>query len=214
MAGTITAIRVQKKNPKRANLYLDDKFALGLSINTVQDWGLRRGMTLSDADLEALRRDERKQRAYTDALRLLNYRPRSVAEVRRRLRKRDYEEEQIEAVLSRLQEVGLLDDRAFARLWVENRRLNSPRGRRGLAAELRKKGVSSQVINEVLDETEGEWDEAAQALELARGRARALAGLERRVFFRRLQGFLARRGFASDIVFQVVRQVWEESNNT
>jgi SOS response regulatory protein OraA/RecX len=68
------------------------------------------------------------------------------------------------------------------------------------------------VITEVLDETEGERDESAQALELARGRARALAGLERAVFFRRLQGFLARRGFASDVVFQVVRQVWEEES--
>jgi regulatory protein len=211
MAGTITAIRVQEKNPRRANLYVDDQFVLGLSIYVVQDWGLRRGMSLSDADLEALRRDEKKQHAYNDALRLLNYRPRSVAEVRRRLRSRGYEEAQVEVALARLQRSGLLDDRAFARLWVENRLLSSPRGRQGLAAELRKKGVSAEVIAEVLDESEQDWDERAQAFELARGRVRTLAGLERPVFFRRLQSFLARRGFASDIVLQVVRQLWEET---
>jgi len=210
MAGTITAIRVQKKNPRRANLYLDGKFVLGLSIDLVQDWGLRREMALSDADLEALRRAEQQQRAYGDALRLLNYRSRSVAEVRKRLRDRGYEAEQIEAVVARLQELHLLDDRAFSRQWVENRQLGSPRGRLGLASELRQKGVASEVIAGVLDEATAGEDEAVQALALARGRVRALAGLERPAFFRRLQSFLARRGFAADVVLQVVRQVWEE----
>jgi len=211
MAGTITAIRVQKKNPRRANLYVDGQFVLGLSIDTVQDWGLRREMPLSDADLEALRRAEQQQRAYGDALRLLNYRPRSTAEVRQRLRERGYDAEQIEAVVARLLGAGLLDDRAFARLWVENRLLNSPRGRQGLAAELRQKGVAPEVIAGVLDEAAEEQDEAAQALELARGRARALAGLDRAAFFRRLQSFLARRGFSADIVLHVARQMWAES---
>lgn len=209
MAGTITAVRMQKKNPRRANLYLDGEFVLGLSVDVVQDWGLRRGMPLSDADLEALRRAEQQQRAYGDALRLLNYRPRSAAEVRGRLGRRGYDPEQVEAVVSRLQEQGLLEDRAFARLWVENRRLSSPRGRQRLAAELRQKGLAAEVIADVLAEAADE-DEAAQALELARGRARALSGLERPVFLRRLQGFLSRRGFSSELVLQVARQVWEE----
>lgn len=209
MAGTITAVRVQKKNPRRANLYLDGEFVLGLSVDVVQDWGLRRGMPLSDADLEALRRAEQQQRAYGDALRLLNYRPRSAAEVRGRLGRRGYDPEQVEAVVSRLQEQGLLEDRAFARLWVENRRLSSPRGRQRLAAELRQKGLAAEVIADVLAEAADE-DEAAQALELARGRARALSGLERPAFLRRLQGFLSRRGFSSEVVLQVARQVWEE----
>lgn len=209
MAGTITAVRMQKKNPRRANLYLDGEFVLGLSVDVVQDWGLRRGMPLSDADLEALRRAEQQQRAYGDALRLLNYRPRSAAEVRGRLGRRGYDPEQVEAVVSRLQEQGLLEDRAFARLWVENRRLSSPRGRQRLAAELRQKGLAAEVIADVLAEAADE-DEAAQALELARGRARALSGLERPAFLRRLQGFLSRRGFSSELVLQVARQVWEE----
>jgi regulatory protein len=210
MSGTITAIRIQKKNPKRANLYLDGKFVLGLAVDVVQDFGLHRGQALSDADLEALRQAEQKQRALGDALRLLSYRPRSVAEVQKRLRDRGYTPDQIEAVVSRLRAAGMLDDSAFAQAWVENRQLGSPRGRQGLAAELRQKGVAPEVIAGVLDEAVEEEDEAAQALELARGRARALAGLERPAFFRRLQSFLARRGFAADVVLQVVRQVWAE----
>jgi len=211
MAGTITAIRVQKKNPRRASLYLDGKFALGLSVEVVQDWGLRRGQALSEADLEALRQAERKQRACRDALRLLSYRPRSTAEVRQRLARRDYDEDQIEAAVARLQELSLLDDRAFARAWVENRQVFRPRGRRALASELWQKGLAREVIDEVLDSMLDEGDEAQQALALARKRAGALAGLERPVFFRRLRGYLARRGYPADVVREVVGRVWEET---
>jgi len=63
MAGIVTAIRIQKKNPKRANLYLDGKFVLGLAVDVVQDFGLQPGQELSDAELEALRQGEQKQRA-------------------------------------------------------------------------------------------------------------------------------------------------------
>lgn len=209
MGGTITAIRIQKKNPRRASLYLDGKFALGLAIEVVQDWGLRRGQVLGDAELEALRRAEGEHRALRDALRLLNERLRSTAEVRERLMRRGYEEEQVERVLSRLTELGLLDDRAFARAWVENRQAFRPRGRPALAAELRKKGLSPEVIAEALASSSPE-EEAAQALELARRRAPALRGLDRPAFLRRLQSFLARRGFSAEVVRRVAYQVWEE----
>ncbi len=209
MGGTITTIRIQKKNPRRASLYLDGKFALGLAVEVVQDWGLRRGQVLSDAQLEALRRAEQEHRALQDALRLLNERPRSTAEVRERLIRRGYEAAQAEAVLSRLTALGLLDDRAFARVWVENRQTFRPRGRSALAAELRQKGLPPEVIAEALAEATEE-DESAQALALARERARALRGLDRPAFFRRLQGYLARRGFPAEAVRRVVRQVWAE----
>ncbi len=210
MPGTITAIRVQKKNPKRASIYLDGKFALGVGVEVVQDAGLRRGQVLSEADLDALRRAEAQRRAYQDVLRLLNYRPRSASEVRRRLQERGYDATQVAAAVARFQELGLLDDRAFARNWVQDRQDLHPRGRQGLAAELRQKGLAPEVIAEALDEAVDEEAEEAQALALARTRARALAGLERVAFLRRLQGFLARRGFAAEIVARVVRQAWEE----
>jgi len=207
LGGTITAIRIQKKNPRRASLYLDGRFALGLAVEVVQDWGLHRGQVLDEAELEALRRAEGQHRALRDALRLLNQRLRSTAEVRERLLRRGYDEEQVEGVLSRLTELGLLDDRAFARAWVENRQVFRPRGRPALAAELRKKGLSPEIIAEVLEASPPE-DEAALAL--ARRRAPALRGLERPTFLRRLHAFLARRGFSPEVVRRVASQVWEE----
>ncbi|MBN1483484.1 MAG: RecX family transcriptional regulator [Chloroflexia bacterium] len=210
MGGTITAIRVQKKNHRRVSLFLDGKFALGLSLEVVQDFGLRRGMELGDADLAALERAEQGRRAYQDALRLLSYRPRSVVEMRRRLAKKEYEEPQIEEVIERLLGLGLLDDLAFARLWVENRLALRPRGRRALENELRRKGVPGTMIQQALDESIDEGDERAMAFDLARGRAGSMAGLDREVFWRRLRGYLARRGFPAGLVYEVVGQVWQE----
>lgn len=210
MPNMITAIRLQKKNRRRANLYLDGQFAMGLSVEVVQDFGLRRGQELDEAQLEALQRAEQQRRAYHDALRLISYRPRSVAEIRRRLERKGYSEAQIEAAVDRLQEIDLLDDQAFARLWVENRLALRPRGRRALYSELRKKGVSSTIIEQVLDDMITAEGEADRALALARKRARALAGLEREVFARRLQGYLARRGYPAHLVWPTVNQVWEE----
>ena len=212
MSGTITAIRVQRKNPRRASLYLDGRFLMGLSIEVVQDLGLRRGQLLDDAEMEALRRAEAQRRAYQDALRLLSYRPRSCAEVRIYLAGQEYDQAQVEATVARLQELGLLDDRAFARTWVENRRALRPRGRQALSAELRQKGVAAEVIAEVLDESRSGEDEVGVALELARARARALQGLPRPVFFRRLQGFLARRGFPHEVIREVVDRAWVEAH--
>ncbi len=207
---TVTAIRVQKRNPRRANLFVDGEFVLGLSIEVVQDFGLHRGMELTDDELAAIRKAEQQRQAYQDALRLINYRPRSVAEMRRRLGDKGYDEAQVEATVKKLQELGLLDDTAFARGWVENRQAFRPRGRSALVSELRQKGVSSDVIDGALDELLTE-DEDAQALAMARERAPSLAGLERDVFFRRLQGYLARRGFSPGAVIQAVRKVWEET---
>lgn len=208
--GTVTAIRIQQKNPRRANLYLDGKFALGLSLEVVQEFGLRRGMTLSESDLQGLRQAEEGQRALQDALRLLSYRARSVAEMQRRLVDKGYAAASVEGTIGRLEELGLLNDLEFARSWVENRQTFRPRGRRALISELRRKGVSTEIIDQVLEEMLEEGEQAELALSLARKRAVRLGSLDRQAFTRRLYSFLARRGFAGSLIREVVQRVWEE----
>ena len=84
------------------------------------------------------------------AARFLETRPRSVAEVRRRLIRAGYREAMVQAALDRLTEVGYLDDDAFARAWVESRDRAKPRGERALRSELLAKGVDRAVIELVL----------------------------------------------------------------
>jgi regulatory protein len=86
------------------------------------------------------------------AARFLEARPRSVAEVRRRLGRAGYRSELVEGAIIRLGELGLLDDEAFGRAWVESRDRARPRGEIALRRELSLKGVDRAIVNELLDE--------------------------------------------------------------
>jgi len=86
------------------------------------------------------------------AARFLEVRPRSVAEVRRRLGQTGYRPELIDGAVERLSELGMLDDEAFARQWVESRDRAHPRGEHALIVELRQKGIEATTIAAILKE--------------------------------------------------------------
>lgn len=201
MAGTITALRWQKRNKDRVNVYLDGRFAFGLTA--IAAAGLRVGQTLSDEEIAHLQAQDNSERAYEHALNFLSYRPRSEAEVRRNLRENDAEDEVIEAVIERLTRAGLLNDHEFARYWIENRLEFNPRGMRALRHELRQKGVPDAVIAKAL----AGFDEEAVARRAAEPAARRLAHLEPTEFRRRLGAHLARRGFSYAVIEPLVEEM-------
>ncbi len=201
----ITAIEPQKKNPQRVNVYLDGEFAFGLS-RVVAAW-LKSGQELSEEKITTLKAEEEREAVYQKALHFLGYRPRSSVEVRQNLSKHNVSEAVIDETLHHLHEAGMLDDAAFARIWVENRNTFRPRSKSSLRMELRRKGLDEEVIGSVLEE---QVDEAALAGAAARKYARRLAGLEWPEFRQKLGGFLARRGFSYDISSPLVSEIWEE----
>jgi regulatory protein len=205
----ITAIEVQKKNPNRVSISLDDQFAFGLS-RIVAAW-LKVGQVLSDEKIAELQSADAREVAFQKAMRFLGYRPRSVQEVRENLQKHEIPEAVIEEVLKRLQETGLLNDQQFAQAWVENRSTFRPRSRRALAVELRRKGLEDEVVENVLSEG---VDEEALALEAARKYARKVEGLQWPDFRQKLGGFLGRRGFSYAVIMPALRQVWNELHQT
>ena len=84
------------------------------------------------------------------AARFLEARSRSVAEVRRRLTGAGYRADLVEGAIARMLELGMLDDEAFARAWVESRDRSRPRGERAIRQELQVRGVDRAVIDAVL----------------------------------------------------------------
>lgn len=170
------------------------------------------GQSLSATDLRRLQEAASVQRATEMALRYLAYRSRSTAEVRQYLRQKKVPDAIVEQVIARLTERGWLDDRAFARWWVENRSEHRPRGRLVLAAELRQKGVPEACIQEVLDELPE--DETVLARRAAERFARRLVSVQdRETFVRRLSAHLSRRGFEWETIRQVVEALWAERHS-
>ena len=168
-AGKITALRAQAKDPQRVNVFVDGEFALGISLTTITKTGLHVGKQLSAEEFAKLEQTESGDKAYLAALRFLEARPRSIAEVRARLGRKDFAPEAIDAAIARLAELELLDDAAFARYWVENRVAYRPRGAGALRDELRRKGIDADVTAEVLNDNILAGDESASAWGLARG---------------------------------------------
>ena len=108
-------------------------------------------------------------------------------------------------LLDRFEEVGLVDDEAFARSWVQSRQPGKGLARRALAQELRRKGVDDEVARMALDEVDPD-DEVEAARTLVRRKLRTVARLDREVAVRRLTGMLARKGYPAGICFRVVRE--------
>ncbi len=112
-------------------------------------------------------------------------------------------------MLSRFEEVGLIDDAAFADAWVESRHHGRGLARRALARELRTKGVDSALIDVAVGRLDSEQEEST-ARELVDRKLRSTRGLDREKRLRRLAGMLARKGYAEGLALRVVKQALEE----
>ncbi|QJT04548.1 recombination regulator RecX [Streptomyces asoensis] len=149
------------------------------------------------------------ERARAICLRLLTGTPRTRKQLADALRKREIPDDVAEEVLSRFEEVGLINDGAFADAWVESRHHGRGLARRALAQELRTKGVDSELIEEAVGRLDSEQEEET-ARELVARKLRSTRGLDRDKRLRRLAGMLARKGYPEGMALRVVRQALEE----
>jgi regulatory protein len=204
----ITALRIQKRNPQRVNVYLDGIFAFGLA-RIVAAW-LQVDQTLSPEKVTELQSQDEREVAYQRALKFIQYRPRTQSEIRQNLRKHEVPEAVIEHVLERLQQTGLTNDRLFAENWVENRSDLRPRSRFALAHELKKRGVGSEIIENSLNEV----DDAELAYQAASKQYRKYSNLDWQTYRQKMYGFLGRRGFNYEISNAAASRVWEENHGS
>src|SRR5690606_15300512 len=131
---------------------------------------LKKGQTLTEAEIDSLRSGDAVVRAVDQAALFLSYRPRSEAEIRQNLLEKEVAPAVIDAALERLQDLGYVDDRAFTRYWVESRSNFNPISQRALSYELQQKGDPLGIINEVFETT----DEHEAAYRAAQDRLRRL----------------------------------------
>lgn len=204
--GKVTALKVQKHNPNRINVYLDDEFSFGLTRITAA-W-LQVGQELSPSKIAKLQAEDAREVAYMQAIHFLAYRPRSRTEVKRNLEKHSVPPEVISDVFKRLERSGLVNDERFAKDWVENRSEFRPRSRRALAYELHQRGLTDSAIDKALQGL----NEESLAYQVALKQSRRCENLPSRDFHNKLGSFLARRGFSYEVTKQVVARIWEEKH--
>lgn len=209
MDGLITALELQRRRGGlRVNVFVDGSFSFSLEKElAARLWVGQPIEQLRTADL--LREDE-QARAMDAALVYFTQRPRSERELRDFLGRRETPPEVTESVVSRLGELDLVDDAAFARYWVENRQQHRPRGGRLLKLELRRKGIADELATEAVQASAEQEEPVAAAYRAGQRKAQALSKLEPREFQNRLGQYLQRRGFDYEAVRTAVRQLAAE----
>jgi regulatory protein len=149
-------------------------------------------------------RPSKRKDIHERALGLLAVRQRSRRELERRLVQAGFEPDAVEVELGRLEQVGLIDDAAFAAAVVESRMGARGESRRAVGVKLQQAGVDRNVALAALDEApEGEQDRADR---LAQARATRVSGLDPAVGFARVSGFLMRRGYPPGVARQAARR--------
>jgi regulatory protein len=204
----ITGITAQQKDKNRVNVMVDGKYRFSLDIFQVADLGIRVGKEYSDKELTDLETESQFGKLYGRTLEYSLMRPHSAREVRdylyrktRTVKSRNrktgeiherpgYTQEVTNRVFDRLVEKGYIDDEKFTRYWVENRSLTKGASRRKLQAELRSKGVESNIIEQHLSDSERNDEDELQKI-IAKKRSKYPDD-------QKLMQYLARQGFTYD----------------
>src|SRR5207248_3300037 len=137
----VTNISQQKRRANRRNIYLDGAFAFGCNLNVVAKFRLREGMNLSAEQVQAIQQGEVRQECFDQAMKFLQRRLHSRAELGRKLARKEYGELVVNQVLEDLARMGYVDDERFAKTKALSAAQHKQHGRRRAFMELIKSGV-------------------------------------------------------------------------
>ncbi|KXS50196.1 regulatory protein RecX [Halanaerobium congolense] len=144
---------------------------------------------------------EKFSQARNKAFKLLSYRERTIKEIEDRLRKKDFEEEIIKAVVDFLLEKDYLNEERFAEMWIRSRKKHHPRGRKLIYKELKNKGVNQRIINNALNQYLSNQEELEMAEYLKDKWLRRRTEEDSSSY--KLKNYLANKGFSYDLIYQV-----------
>lgn len=200
----ITRIESQR-NIDRVNIYIDNKFAFGLTDEIRYKYDLQINKEIDEKFIEDVLKAEEQRKIINKALNLISYRQRSIQEVRKNLKEKGYEDIYIETAIEYCKNQNYLNDEEFAHSFIKDKQNLNNLGSKRIKYELINKGVSESIIEKIL-QIDPE-DEYSIALELAEKKIKSYNGQDRNSIYRKLGGFLQRKGYPFDIVKTVLDEV-------
>lgn len=208
----ITKIEPQKRNRKRMSVYIDGAFAFGVDMEVAYVCGLKEGLEVDKEWIDAVVQKEELLRAQNYALNLLSFRARSEKEIAERMAQKGYEPFIIDKTIAYLKEQGYINDKAFAEAFIKDKSELNGYGRNRIRWELYKKGVSRELVDELLEEVVTPDEEYEKAKMLAERKMKLWQKDPKPVQYRKLSGLLARKGYPFDLVSKVARELVYESD--
>ena len=205
----ITELKQGVRNPDRVNVYVNSKFAFSLDISQVVDFGIKIGREISEEELEEFKRASEFGKLYQRTLEWVLTRPRSEKECRDYLYKKIFEKKldknYIDRIIAKLEEKNYLNDARFAEYYVENRFVKKGVSLKRLKMELMKKGVSKEIIEEVLADTDRNDTEELKKMILKKR--------SKYPDDEKLTQYLCRQGFQYDLVREMIRSFGTDLQN-
>ncbi len=194
----ITKIASQVKNASRYSIFVDEKYSFSLSADQLLEQRIAVGDELAANEVKKLKKLSADDKIYNAALNYIAIRPRSRWEIESYLARKKASPELAEQIIKKLEKLDLINDEAFARAWIENRKLLNPRSHRKLVAELRAKRISDEVITKVLEKNAEEEREILKLLvERKRHQTKYKDDLK-------LAQYLSRQGFNYEDIKQIL----------
>ncbi|OGG27692.1 hypothetical protein A3A59_05950 [Candidatus Gottesmanbacteria bacterium RIFCSPLOWO2_01_FULL_42_10] len=200
----ITTITSQKKRKDRVNIFVDGTYAFALDLDLMVKHRLRVGQTLSDIEVKALVKESELAKWYSQCLNLISLRPRSKQELGDYLTRHEVGELTQKTVLNQLTAKNWLNDEKFAEWFVEQRLTFRPKGSRALQMELKQKGISTDIIQEVLTKHLDETTQIGLARQIVAKKLTFWQKLPPLKLRLKLQNLLLRRGFSYAVINRVL----------
>ncbi len=207
----ITAIKPQKVSPlnkagaNRVNVYLDYKFGFGIDLETFVKLKLKVEQELTDDQVEEAKNLGYFQKILGNLLNFATLRPRSEKEIKDWFFRKKVPESFQEKLISKLGKYDLLGDEKFAKWWVDSRIQFKYKSKKEISFELQKKGVSREIIDKILGESEINEEEFAKKLMDKKAyRWGKLPPVERR---KKMTQFLARKGYGWEVIKKLIGEI-------
>lgn len=146
----ITKLEVQKNDKNRVNLYVDDEFYSGIPAELVYLEHLKTGLEIDEKDLKKIIFENEKSKAMSRVTKYIGSSLKTQKQIRDYLRKKEYSDDTIEFVMSKLAEYNYIDDKKYAQAYVLT--YGKKYGKLKLKSQLKVKGVSEEIIECVLED--------------------------------------------------------------
>lgn len=197
----ITNLEVQKKDDRRVNLYLDDKFYAGISIELVMKHHLKKGFEIEKSLLDELILEDEKGKALDKAVRYMSSALKTTRQIRDYLRKKEFSPQTIDYVVDKMIEYRYLDDEAFAKAFVAT--YSNKYGKLKLISALKSKGVGDSVIDSVMNAEDLKMEDSIEntANKYLRNKER------KSETYMKLSRFLYSRGYEFDDIKSLINRL-------
>ncbi len=203
----ITKIERQKKNKTRFSIFVDDKYSFSVSEDVYVRFVLHQGQTLSEDERTKIETAEAESSVRRIALRYRSYRPRSRNEILEYLRKKGFDDSHSHQALIFLDEMNLLNDDEFARMFCRDRLRLKPVGKFSMKHLLYKKGIDTATIEKILPEFYTVESENMLALKEAERKYKRVKSLPLDTQKKRIYEHLVRRGYEASLSRKVTTQL-------